>query len=116
MMKCDELFRVRQGSRRASAGRRLQTRRRKLLASVTIWSLTLLVQAGSVFAPSHASAQGGFDEQVVAKFYGSKAVKIVVGLGAGGSYDITARAISRSLSKHIPGNPVVIVENLPGAG
>ena len=71
---------------------------------------------GLVIAPVFASAQGSFDEQVVAKFYRGKTVKIVVGLGAGGSYDITARAISRSLGKHIPGNPVVIVENLPGAG
>jgi tripartite-type tricarboxylate transporter receptor subunit TctC len=115
-MKCYELFRVRQGLRRASAGRRLRTRRRKLLAGVTVWSLALLVPAGLVFAPSRASGQDGFDEQAIAKFYGGKAVKIVVGLGAGGSYDITARAISRSLGRHIPGNPVVIVDNLPGAG
>jgi tripartite-type tricarboxylate transporter receptor subunit TctC len=69
-----------------------------------------------MFAPIPAFTQGAFDEQSVAKFYRGKTVKIVVGLGAGGSYDITARAIARSLGKHIPGNPVIIVDNLPGAG
>ena len=78
--------------------------------------LVSLFFAGLIAAPISASGQGGFDEQAIAKFYRGKTVKIVVGLGAGGSYDITARAISRSLGKHIPGNPVVIVENLPGAG
>jgi tripartite-type tricarboxylate transporter receptor subunit TctC len=71
---------------------------------------------GLVIVPVFASAQGSFDEQAVAKFYRGKTVKIVVGLGAGGSYDITARAISHALGKYVPGNPVIIVENLPGAG
>jgi tripartite-type tricarboxylate transporter receptor subunit TctC len=78
--------------------------------------LALLLAAGLIVAPTRAPAQSGFDEQAVAKFYRGKTVKIVVGLGAGGSYDITARAISRSFGRHVPGNPIIIVENLPGAG
>ena len=62
-----------------------------------------------------AGAQSSAD-QAVANFYRGKTVKIVVGLGAGGSFDITARAISRHIGKAIPGNPTVIVENVPGAG
>jgi tripartite-type tricarboxylate transporter receptor subunit TctC len=80
------------------------------------WLLALVVAAGLAAASASAAAQGSFDEQAVAKFYRGKTVKIVVGLAAGGSYDITARAISRSLGKYIPGNPIVIVDNLPGAG
>jgi tripartite-type tricarboxylate transporter receptor subunit TctC len=80
------------------------------------WPLALPVIAALAIAPSCAFAQGGFDQEAVAKFYHGKTVKIVVGLGAGGSYDITARAIARSLGKFIPGSPVIIVENLPGAG
>jgi tripartite-type tricarboxylate transporter receptor subunit TctC len=64
---------------------------------------------------SPAAAQSGGD-QVVANFYRGKTVKIVVGLGAGGSFDITARTIARHIGKEIPGNPTVIVENVPGAG
>jgi tripartite-type tricarboxylate transporter receptor subunit TctC len=111
-MKRNKLLPLRQGS----SGRGTQTMRRRVSASVTIWSLALLLTSGLVCAPTPAPAQSGFDEQTVAKFYRGKTVKIVVGLGAGGSYDITARAISRSLGRHIPGNPVIIVENLPGAG
>lgn len=49
-------------------------------------------------------------------YYEGKTVRIVVGLGAGGGFDTYARVIGRHLGKHIPGNPTVIVDNMPGAG
>lgn len=49
-------------------------------------------------------------------FYKGKTVRIIVGASAGGGLDTYARAIARHLGKHIPGNPVVIVENMTGAG
>jgi tripartite-type tricarboxylate transporter receptor subunit TctC len=49
-------------------------------------------------------------------FYGGKTVRILVGSSAGGGFDTYARAIGRYLGRHIPGNPTVIVENVPGAG
>jgi tripartite-type tricarboxylate transporter receptor subunit TctC len=49
-------------------------------------------------------------------FYKGKTVTITVGFSAGGGYDVNARALARHLGKHIPGNPNVIVQNLPGAG
>ena len=49
-------------------------------------------------------------------FYKGKSVKIVVGFSAGGGFDTYARAISRHMSKHIPGNPGIVVENMTGAG
>jgi len=49
-------------------------------------------------------------------FYQGKTVRIVVGLAAGGGYDLYARTIARHLGKHIPGNPAVVVENMTGAG
>ncbi|MBI3045605.1 MAG: hypothetical protein HYY78_22590 [Betaproteobacteria bacterium] len=49
-------------------------------------------------------------------FYEGKTVRIVVGLGAGGGFDTYARVIGRHLGKHIPGNPTVFVDNMPGAG
>lgn len=45
-----------------------------------------------------------------------RAVRILVGFGAGGGYDIFARILARHLPRHIPGGPAVIVENRPGAG
>ncbi|HEX2229962.1 MAG TPA: tripartite tricarboxylate transporter substrate-binding protein [Candidatus Binatia bacterium] len=49
-------------------------------------------------------------------FYKDKIIKVVVGFSAGGGYDTYARLIGRHIGKHIPGNPSIIVENMPGAG
>lgn len=55
-------------------------------------------------------------EDPVAAFYAGKTVKIIVGYTPGGGYDAYARTLSAHIGKHIPGNPTVIVENMPGAG
>jgi tripartite-type tricarboxylate transporter receptor subunit TctC len=49
-------------------------------------------------------------------FYKGKTVEIIVGFGPGGGYDTYARALGQFLPKHIPGQPTVIVKNMPGAG
>jgi tripartite-type tricarboxylate transporter receptor subunit TctC len=49
-------------------------------------------------------------------FYEGKTVRINVGFAAGGGYDTYARLFSRHLGRHIPGNPTIIVDNMPGAG
>jgi tripartite-type tricarboxylate transporter receptor subunit TctC len=49
-------------------------------------------------------------------FYQGKTLRIVVGYLPGDSHDQLARAYARNLGKHIPGNPEVIVQNMPGAG
>jgi tripartite-type tricarboxylate transporter receptor subunit TctC len=48
-------------------------------------------------------------------FYRSKTLTIVVGYSAGGGYDQYARLVARHLGRHIPGQPNVIVQNMPGA-
>lgn len=49
-------------------------------------------------------------------FYKGKTIRLVVGFSAGGGFDTYARALARHMSKHIPGNPSVVVENMTGAG
>jgi tripartite-type tricarboxylate transporter receptor subunit TctC len=49
-------------------------------------------------------------------FYKGKTVRIIVGFSPGGGFDTYARAISRHMHKHIPGNPTILVENMTGAG
>jgi len=49
-------------------------------------------------------------------FYKGKTVTILVGYGAGGGYDTTTRLFARHFGSHIPGNPTVVVQNMPGAG
>jgi len=58
--------------------------------------------------PAHA--------QSVESFYRGRTVTIVVGYSVGGGYDAHARVLARHLGKHIPGNPSVVVQNMPGAG
>jgi len=51
-----------------------------------------------------------------ADYYGGKTLRVIVGLEAGGTVDTFARTFSGYLRKHIPGNPTIIVQNMPGAG
>ncbi len=51
-----------------------------------------------------------------AAFYGRNTVSIIVGSGAGGGFDTTARLVARHIGRHIPGAPTVIVVNMPGGG
>ena len=51
-----------------------------------------------------------------ADFYRGKTVTLIVGYSAGGGYDTYARVLARHIGKHIPGNPAVVVQNMPGAG
>ena len=52
----------------------------------------------------------------VAAFYRGKQLRMVVGTGPGGGYDLFARAVARHIGNHIPGNPTVIVQNQAAAG
>jgi tripartite-type tricarboxylate transporter receptor subunit TctC len=52
----------------------------------------------------------------VADFYKGKVVSLVIGYGSGGGYDVYGRLVATHLGKYIPGNPTVVVQNMPGAG
>ena len=54
--------------------------------------------------------------QTPEEFYRRKQVRFIVGTAAGQEYDLWARMIARHMRRHIPGNPTIIVENMPGAG
>jgi tripartite-type tricarboxylate transporter receptor subunit TctC len=55
-------------------------------------------------------------QDTVAQFYRSRQITVIVGSSAGGGYDIYARLLAHHVPKHIPGNPSVVVVNMPGAG
>ncbi len=52
----------------------------------------------------------------VADFYRGKSMTLIVATSPGGDYDSRARLLGRHMEKHIPGNPKIIVQNMPGAG
>ena len=69
--------------------------------SLVVWLFILALN------PVHSSAQ---------EFYKGKTLRIIVGYASGGGFDLYSRAISRHIGRHIPGNPTVVVDNMPGAG
>src|SRR5438132_3795125 len=61
---------------------------------------------------SAATNQAAFAQE---SLYKGKTVNIIVGYSAGGGYDQYARLLARHLGRHVPDNPSVIVQNMPGA-
>ena len=54
--------------------------------------------------------------QAPAPFYRGKQVTMLIASGVGGGYDTYARALARHMTRHIPGNPLIVSKNVPGAG
>jgi len=48
-------------------------------------------------------------------FYRGKQIRMVIGSGAGGGYDVYARFLARHLPRQIPGNPTIVTQNMPAA-
>src|ERR1043166_9819444 len=70
----------------------------------------LLAAATLALYAAPASAQG------VADFYRGKTINIICGFGPGGGYDLYPRVLARHFSRHMPGNPTVVVQNMEGVG
>jgi tripartite-type tricarboxylate transporter receptor subunit TctC len=57
----------------------------------------------------------GAQADVVSDFYRGKTVNVLIGVGAGGEYDLQARLVAKHIGRHIPGNPSVVAQNMTGA-
>lgn len=62
------------------------------------------------------STPASADAEAVANFYKGKQIRLVIGLGAGEAYDVYARLLARHIPRHIPGSPLIVPQNQPGAG
>jgi tripartite-type tricarboxylate transporter receptor subunit TctC len=71
-------------------------------------AILILTAAALWIAPARADP--------IEDFYKGKTVTIVSSGGVGGPIDLACRTVARYLSRHIPGNPIVIVRNMPGGG
>ena len=49
-------------------------------------------------------------------FFQGKTVRLIIPAAPGGGYDAYGRVVARLLQKHIPGNPNVVLQNMPGGG
>jgi tripartite-type tricarboxylate transporter receptor subunit TctC len=52
----------------------------------------------------------------VENFYKGRTIQVLIGITPGGGYDLYARTLARYMGKHIPGNPTLVAQNMPGAG
>ena len=68
----------------------------------------IAVVAAIAAIPAHAAT--------AADFYRGRTIQVLVGFGPGGGYDLYARTLARFMGKHIPGNPTMLPQNMPGAG
>lgn len=75
----------------------------KSISRLFIYSAAL-VAAGTVSAAAQTPNLAG------------KTVQMVIGFGPGGGYDLWARTVAKHIGKHLPGNPTVVPQNMPGAG
>lgn len=57
-----------------------------------------------------------FSAEAQERFYKGKQIRLIIGYGSGGGYDSYARLISKHMGRHIPGNPTIVPQNMPGAG
>ena len=73
---------------------------------------TVLLAAATALALQSLPAAS----QGVADFYRGKTINIICGFGPGGGYDLYPRVLARHFSRHIPGNPNVVVQNMEGVG
>jgi len=78
------------------------------MASKAIIVASAVALTAAIGAP--AQAQSGDP------FFARKTITISIGYTAGGSYDLYGRLVARHLGRHIPGQPIVVAQNMPGAG
>jgi len=62
------------------------------------------------------SVSAGVHAQAAQDFYRNKQIRMIIGHPVGGDYDVGGRVLAKHLPKHIPGQPAVIVQNMPAAG
>lgn len=74
-----------------------------------------ILRVGGALAASVLAASVSSGAQA-ADFYAGKTLRILVSSGPGGGYDLYARTLGRHINRHIPGEPRVIAQNMPGAG
>ena len=80
------------------------------MRKITMLSAAFAIAAAMLLPAKPAQAQS------VADFYRGKTLRMLVGYGPGGGYDIYGRLVAEFLPRHLPGNPTIIAQNMPGAG
>src|SRR3954463_6532058 len=72
----------------------------------SVMALCVVLQCGGPLYAQSADAD----------FFKGKTVRMLIGFGPGGGYDLYARLVAQHMSRHLPGNPAIVPQNMPGAG
>jgi tripartite-type tricarboxylate transporter receptor subunit TctC len=73
-------------------------------------------KAGFLLAFMGLFNSGNAFSEPVAEFYAGKTITLLISSAPGGGYDGYARLLARHMGRHIPGNPIIVPKNMPGAG
>lgn len=76
------------------------------------WRRCAFAAAVVVSLSAHANSAAA---QAAPDFYKGKTITLLIGIGVGGGTDTWGRTVGRYIGTHIPGNPSVVPENMPGA-
>jgi tripartite-type tricarboxylate transporter receptor subunit TctC len=79
-------------------------RRRQIMASIGLSAALVALAALTAPAAAQVPSLAGRD------------VQLIIGLGAGSGFDLWGRTVARHMGRHLPGNPAIVVQNMPGAG
>ena len=76
----------------------------------------LIIRAAIAFAAATLVCSAPASADPVTDFYRGKTLRMLIGYGPGGGYDIYGRLVAEFLPRHLPGNPTIVAQNMPGAG
>src|SRR5262249_10169596 len=75
-----------------------------------------IIAAAIAVAATTLASSLSVNAEPVADFYRGKTLRMLIGYGPGGGYDIYGRLVVEFLPRHLPGAPTIIAQNMPGAG
>lgn len=81
------------------------------MASVRRW-----ISAACIAFGTAAAAGGVHAQSSVESFYRGKTVRVLIGADVGGTYGLYGQLAARHLGKHLPGQPTLVLQTMPGAG
>src|SRR5262245_66683211 len=73
------------------------------------------IAARAVATALALAAPAATHAQSVADFYRGKTIEFLIGAAPAGGYDVVGRLIANRMPRHVPGNPAIVVRNMPGA-
>jgi tripartite-type tricarboxylate transporter receptor subunit TctC len=84
-----------------------------IVARIAAAASVAAILIGALFAPTPAVSGAA---PTPAEFYRGRTINLIIGYAPGGGYDLYGRVLAQHMSRHIPGNPRIIPQNMPGAG